>query len=49
MNHNVYSSKKDSKFSYNNLSDEYKDKIKNGFLGEQSTFKQKNKNYNIKN
>lgn len=33
MNHNVYSSKKDSKFSYNNLSDEYKDKIKNGFLG----------------
>lgn len=40
MNHNVYSSKKDSKFSYNNLSDEYKDKIKNGFW-EQSTFKQK--------
>lgn len=33
MNHNVYSSKKDSKFSYNNLSDEYKDKIKNGFWG----------------
>lgn len=47
MNHNVYSSKKDSKFSYNNLSDEYKDKIKNGFLGEQSTFKQKNKNYKL--
>ena len=41
------SSKKDSKFSYNNLSDEYKDKIKNGFLGEQSTFKQKNKNYKL--
>lgn len=41
------SSKKDSKFSYNNLSDEYKDKIKNGFLGEQSIFKQKNKYYKL--
>ena len=47
MNHNVYSSKKDSKFSYNNLSDEYKDKIKNGFLGKQCTFKQKNKYYKL--
>lgn len=42
MNHNVYSSEKNSKLLYNDLSDEYKDKIKSGFEGKQSAFKQKN-------
>ncbi|WP_295754268.1 GGDEF domain-containing protein [uncultured Holdemanella sp.] len=42
MNHNVYSSEKNSKLLYNDLSDEYKDKIKSGFEGKQSAFKEKN-------
>ena len=42
MNHNVYSSEKNSKLLYDDLSDEYKDKIKSGFEGKQSAFKQKN-------
>lgn len=42
MNHNMYSSENNSKLLYNDLSDEYKDKIKSGFLGEQSAFKQRN-------
>ena len=42
MNHNMYSSEKNSKFLYNDLSDEYKDKIKSGFEGKQSAFKEKN-------
>ena len=42
MNHNVYSSEKNSKLLYDDLSGEYKDKIKSGFEGKQSAFKQKN-------
>ena len=42
MNHNVYSSEKNSKLLYDDLSDEYKDKIKSGFEGKQSAFKEKN-------
>lgn len=42
MNHNMYSSENNSKLLYNDLSDEYKDKIKSGFEGKQSAFKQKN-------
>lgn len=42
MNHNVYSSENNSKLLYNDLSDEYKDKIKSGFEGKQSAFKEKN-------
>ena len=41
-NHNMYSSEKNSKLLYDDLSDEYKDKIKSGFEGKQSAFKQKN-------
>lgn len=42
MNHNMYSSEKNPKFLYDDLSDEYKDKIKSGFEGKQSAFKEKN-------
>lgn len=42
MNHNVYSSEKNSKLLYDDLSGEYKDKIKSGFEGKQSAFKEKN-------
>ena len=42
MNYNMYSSEKNSKFLYDDLSDEYKDKIESGFEGKQSAFKQKN-------
>ena len=42
MNYNMYSSEKNSKLLYNDLSDEYKDKIKSGFEGKQSAFKEKN-------
>lgn len=42
MNHNVYSSENNSKLLYNDLSDEYKDKIKSSFEGKQSAFKEKN-------
>lgn len=41
-NYNMYSSEKNSKLLYDDLSDEYKDKIKSGFEGKQSAFKQKN-------
>ena len=41
-NHNMYSSEKNSKLLYDDLLDEYKDKIKSGFEGKQSAFKQKN-------
>ena len=42
MNHNVYSSEKNSKLLYDDLSGEYKDKIKSGFEGKQSAFREKN-------
>ena len=41
-NYNMYSSEKNSKLLYDDLLDEYKDKIKSGFEGKQSAFKQKN-------